>query len=308
MKNILARANRGVGVTNQIITILDEICYGPYHFEVAVMLRNALLISSMLCNSEAWYNVTNEERNKLEQVDEALLRRILECPSTTPKEMLYLELNCLPIRFIIIGRRVNFLSCILREDKSSLIFRFLQTQLKKPNKDDWGQTVTRDLELLGIEMSDITKKSAEAFKKVVNEKVKKAALKYLNEEKSKHTKVLHIVHNEMKMQEYFSPNVITIQEAKFLFLIRCRMLEVRNNFSGSYSDLKCPLCRLCEDSQKHLLECSKLAEEGELVTKIPEYDDLFSGNLMQKVEVARTIIAKYKMRRKLLKEEKEGKK
>ena len=154
----------------------DEICYGPYHFEVAVMLRNALLISSMLCNSEAWYNVTNEERNKLEQVDEALLRRILECPSTTPKEMLYLELNCLPIRFIIIGRRVNFLSCILMEDKSSLIFRFLQTQLKKPNKDDWGQTVTRDLELLGIEMSDITKKSAEAFKKVVNEKVKKAAL------------------------------------------------------------------------------------------------------------------------------------
>ena len=112
----------------------------------------------------------------------------------------------------------------------------------------------------------------------------------------------------MKMQEYFSPNVITIQEAKFLFLIRCRMLEVRNNFSGSYSDLICPLCRLCEDSQNHLLECSKLAEEGELVTKIPEYDYLFSGNLMQKVEVARTIIAKYKMRRKLLKEAKEGKK
>ena len=74
MKNILARANIRVGVTNQIITILDEICYGPYPSEVALMLRNALLISSMLCNSEAWYNVTHEERNKLEQVDEALLR------------------------------------------------------------------------------------------------------------------------------------------------------------------------------------------------------------------------------------------
>ena len=85
-------------------------------------------------------------------------------------------------------------------------------------------------------------------------------------------------------------------------------LEVRTNFRGSYSDLKCPLCRLCEDSQKHLLECTKLAEEGELVTKIPEYNDVFSENLMQKVQVARKIIAKYKMRRKLLKEEKEVKK
>ena len=149
---------------------------------------------------------------------------------------------------------------------------------------------------------------AETFKKVVNEKVKEAALKYLNEEKSKHTKVLHIVHNEMKLQEYLSPNEIRIQEAKFLFLIRCRMLEVRNNFSGSYSDLKCPLCKLVEDSQEHLLECPKLTEEEEMVETIPEYNDVFVGNFAQKVEVTRIMISKYKKRRNLIKKEKEGKK
>ena len=115
-----------------------------------ITLRNSLFLSSILSNSESWYNLTSEERNKLEQADETLLRRILECPSSTPKEMLYLELNCLPIRFVIMSRRINFLSCILREDQNSLISKFLQAQLKSPNKNDWGQTETSDLEILVI--------------------------------------------------------------------------------------------------------------------------------------------------------------
>ena len=98
MKNVMARVSRGTGITNQIMSILEEICFGRYHFEVAVLLRNSLFLSSVLTNSEAWYNLKQEEINKLEQADEILLRKILECPASTPKEMLYLELNCLPIR------------------------------------------------------------------------------------------------------------------------------------------------------------------------------------------------------------------
>ena len=73
MKNILARVSKGVGITNNIMSILEEICFGNYHFEVAVQLRNSLFISSLLCNSEAWYNITDEEMGKLEQANEALL-------------------------------------------------------------------------------------------------------------------------------------------------------------------------------------------------------------------------------------------
>ena len=54
MKNIIAR---GTGITNQIISILEEICFGNYFFQVAVLLRNSLFISGVLCNSEAWYIV-----------------------------------------------------------------------------------------------------------------------------------------------------------------------------------------------------------------------------------------------------------
>ena len=80
--------------------ILENICFGPYYFEVALVRRNSLFLSSFLFNSEAWYNVTSNDIDDLEKVDEILERRILECPDSTPKEMLYLELACLPIRFI----------------------------------------------------------------------------------------------------------------------------------------------------------------------------------------------------------------
>ena len=169
--------------------------------------------------------------------------------------------------------------------------------------------MTSDLEFLGIEIpiSEIRKTSAETFKRIVSEKIIDASLKYLNEEKSKHSKVLHISHKMMQMQDYLAPNEITNEEAKLIFQIRCRMLEVRTNYSGSYGDLRCPLCNLSEDSQQHLLECDKLAEdeEGEVATKKPEYNDIFSEKLKPKAEIARIIISRYKKRKKILKKKEE---
>ena len=36
-KNILARRNKGIGVINQILEILDGTCYGPHIFEVGLL-------------------------------------------------------------------------------------------------------------------------------------------------------------------------------------------------------------------------------------------------------------------------------
>ena len=49
---------------------------------------------------------------------------------STPKEMLYLELGIVPIRFIIKMRRLNFLQYILQEDENCLIHTFLKAQLE----------------------------------------------------------------------------------------------------------------------------------------------------------------------------------
>ena len=60
-KNIAARTNRGTGVVNQIMSMLEDICFGKFYFQVAMVFRNSLLISSLLTNAEAWYNITSGE-------------------------------------------------------------------------------------------------------------------------------------------------------------------------------------------------------------------------------------------------------
>ena len=161
IKNIQARVSKGTGIVRNILTMLDGIPFGKYHFEAGVILRNSLLASSMLFNSEVWYNVTNSELELLETVDLMLLRGILKAPKSTPKEMLFLELGLVPFREMIRRRRLGFLYYILTEDKDSMIFKFFESQRKNRTSNDWVTTVLEDMKKLDLNMS---------FEKIVNMK------------------------------------------------------------------------------------------------------------------------------------------
>ena len=78
----------------------------------------------MLFNSETWYNLTSKELELLETVYLGLIRQLLKAPKGTLKELLYFELGIIPFRDLIIGRRSHFLYTILKENPSSLIYRF----------------------------------------------------------------------------------------------------------------------------------------------------------------------------------------
>ena len=83
--------------------------------------------------------------NLLETVDLMLLRRMLGAPKSTPKEMLFLELGCLPNEKVIQKRRLMILQYILQEDPKSMIHNFFESQVKNPTTKDWVTTVRNDL-------------------------------------------------------------------------------------------------------------------------------------------------------------------
>ena len=150
--NIKERTNRGQGAIQQISQLLENMCLGRYHFETANVLRDSLLLSSLISNSESWYNLTSRDISNLEKIDENLLRKILSAHSKTPKEMLYLETGNIPIRFILKGRRLNFLWYILNEDEDSLLYSFFKAQCENPVRGDWVNTVKSDLDEIDIKM------------------------------------------------------------------------------------------------------------------------------------------------------------
>ena len=165
-------------------------------------------------------------------MDERLLRKVLESPVSTPKEMLYLELGVLPIGFIIRMRRLNFLKYILDEDENSLIHTFLKAQLEDPNPNDWGQSCLKDLEILSlkVEIEEIKIMPKTTFRNLVKKQTNKKGLEYLNKKKEQHSKVAHVSHSCLEMQKYLEINKGSVQEAKFLFVLRCRMRDLKGNY------------------------------------------------------------------------------
>ena len=80
MKNvqkIKEKTNRAVGIVNKITTSLVERPYGKHTFSAAVIMRESMLLGSMLNNSEAWINLTKKDVENLEKPDIILLRKIL---------------------------------------------------------------------------------------------------------------------------------------------------------------------------------------------------------------------------------------
>ena len=105
---------------------------------------------------------------QLEQIDENLLQIILECPSSAPKEMLYLEVGATPIRYILMSGQLIFYHYLIRQPAESLIHSFYQTQLSNPVKNDWCVTIQSNLDSLNHNKSEI--------KNLVNKAVKKRSL------------------------------------------------------------------------------------------------------------------------------------
>jgi hypothetical protein len=180
-KNIEILRNKGIGLQNKIVQILSAISAGKFHFEMAIILRNSLLISSILSSSETWYGLTLAEIVRLEQVDEMLWLNILECSSSVPRNLIYLELGILRIRDIIKTRRFMFLHHILKQNESSLLYRFFIAQVKYPTYKDWTCQILEDMEELNIdlEFQDISDMSKERFKNIISEKIRTHAFNEL---------------------------------------------------------------------------------------------------------------------------------
>ena len=83
------------------MAILDEIPFGRHYIEAGLQMRNGMFINGILKNAEVWYSASDTLIEDLEEVDELLLRKILNGHSKTPKEALYLETGVVPIRYII---------------------------------------------------------------------------------------------------------------------------------------------------------------------------------------------------------------
>ena len=96
----------------------------------------------------------------------------------------------------------------------------------------------KDCEILDIEFDEnfIKSTSKLKFKKIVQEKVQRAALKQLNSLKSGHSKVRIIRYSKLASQGYINSELFTNEEIDTLFALRSKMIRVKNNFYNGNSN------------------------------------------------------------------------
>ena len=80
--NISARYDRGVGAINSFFSLLQEISFGQYFFEMAMLFRSSMLISSVLSSSEVLYGVKLKHTEILEKCDKLFFTQLFSVPQS----------------------------------------------------------------------------------------------------------------------------------------------------------------------------------------------------------------------------------
>ena len=283
--NIEERYNKGVGIVNQIMSYLNEISFGEYYFEMAVLFRQSMLLNSILCNSEVLYGLNKSHLETLESVDKLFWKKVFQCPVTTPTEVFFIETNTIQIRHVIMSRRLMYYWNILQMSDTELVKRVYTIQKISPCKNDWILQIKEDLKACGITHTESEIKSMKeySFKKIVNERIKDLSVKHLlsmkiknNEEKSKCKNIWP----SGDMKAYLKSNQLSTDEKRLLFSMRCRVNEVKCNYRTKYkNNVTCSLCDSnSEESEVHLLQCEAIISEPEVKDSITQihYSDIFA--------------------------------
>ena len=112
------KTDKGVGIVNKKLLSISERPFGKHTYKTALIMREAMLIGSMLTNSK---NLIQQNLNKLQKPDTILQRKLLSGSGNPSKVFMFLELGVLPVRYVIMMKRLTFLRYILGESTTSII-------------------------------------------------------------------------------------------------------------------------------------------------------------------------------------------
>ena len=74
--------------------------------------------------------------------------------SSTATEAFFLETNCLPLRYVVVARRLMFYWNILQKPDNELVKQVLKSQQLAPVKNDWCLSIEEDLKMCNIILSE----------------------------------------------------------------------------------------------------------------------------------------------------------
>ena len=240
-----------MGIISEIFTILENVCFGNFYFKIALMLRQGLLINSVLHNSSVWYNVTQKDIKDLSQLDQIFFSRLLKLPKTAPAEAVFLETGTLDFETNIKMSRILYFHNLVNRPQNQILYAFFMKQYSKPTQGDWICQVLDDMKEFDISCSfDYMKSMSKlSFKTIVKKRAIEFAFRKYRKSKLLHSKMHNLKYDELKIQDYFTDENLSNNEK--ITIMRWRILceDFGENYKGGRQSVLCPLCMGHKDGQ-----------------------------------------------------------
>ena len=123
-------------------------------YKAAKLMREAMLLGGMLNNAESWININQKDIKALEKPD-IMLQRILLSEFGNPSIcFMNLELGILPVRFVLMKKRLTFLHYILNESMEYMISKVFSALKEDSRRGDFVYLTNQDRKELNITLSN----------------------------------------------------------------------------------------------------------------------------------------------------------
>lgn len=261
-------------------------------------MRESMLLGSMLNNAESWININKTDLNNLEKPDTILQKLILSAKGSPSKVFMYLELGILPVKYVIMEKRLKFLRYILNEDMSSMIRQVYETLKLDSRKGDFVYLIKQDMEDLDLELTEeeIQICTKIQWKKFIHERVKYFALFSLTEENKHKSKTKHIKFETLTMRKYLEKNQNT-SLSKIIFSVRSGTMDIKIWNEWNYHDTLCVMCALEDENIEHFMTCGLYGNKIEI-----PWTDIFENDSDTQCLIAIEIKRRQHMRKNKIEE------
>ena len=259
----------------------------------AIKIWNMGIMPMMICNSETWNNINEEDLKELEDLQNLFFQILFQVPQSCPKIAGVWDTGSLLVEMTIMKRKINFAKYLKTQDSSSLSQQIFteQEKLKFPGLVTEVDEIVKNLDI--VEEYNDKNVKLKKFKNISKKKISSENEKQLRQRMKKYKKMDELKDEKFEIKDYLKS--MNLNQIRSHFKYRTKMLKVKFNYKNvnaySHSNWLCDSCEKAVDTQSHILWCPayKNLREGKDINS----DD----DLMEYIGKVMTIREKLNLRR-----------
>ena len=254
-KEIENRINGAKSVCNEIVQILKTTELSKVRLRYIKLLSNACIDSKVKYGCAIWNRLNGKQTKEVNELKVNLVKRSMEMPYATPTSAVKYEFGLMDIDLEVEMERVILMSDIMKKENS--VAKLLWQRMHEKNVPGFCQDLAHALLMFGLDKDDeILAKEGKEIRKIIKRKIIKIQADKLAKKMLEESKTDSLLLNDFCFNGQMKWYLIELpfEEARVIFMLRCRMFPTKNNFKGRWGN-ECRYCN-CMETDMHLFSCA----------------------------------------------------